>query len=138
MTVAKTKAVEWKAFMQGKVVDKEPGKKWGTATKIAAVVLVGITAGDMIHPMLVGAEAVPVMAGPDFQGQLHSALKPIHDLIKGFAHEIYAVFMAWGAIECIIGKTQQGFTRMKTATLGYVLLYWVPTIIDLVNGARPE
>lgn len=135
--MAQTKAVRWNEFFDGQIIDKEP-KKVGPGTKAAVAVIVGLTLAHAGFPMHhVGAEAIPAMAQADFGTNLHTALAPIHKLIKGFAHEIYAVFMAWGAIEVMIGKTQQGFSRMKTATLGYILLYWVPLIIDMVNSARP-
>lgn len=148
--MAKTKAVEWGPFHQGKVVDKEQPKKSiiGTGTKIAAVAIVALALSQIGVPPLLGygaakvgiamvGEAVPVMAAaaPNFTAGLHKALEPIRTLIMGFGHEIYGVFMIWGAIEVMIGKTQAGFNRMKLATLGYVLLVWAPKIVDWISSA---
>lgn len=141
--MAKAQALDWKAFMGGEVKPKHPKQEvefFGKDAMIGGILAAG-TIMWFAHaaPALAmghGVIAVSAMA-PDFSSSLHQATAPIHDLIKGFAHEIYAIFMGWGAIEAMIGRPQQGFARMKTATLGYILLYWVPTIIDLVNKARP-
>lgn len=137
--MARTQALDWGAWRAGQVkpkVEEEP---------LANLLISGVLAFGLITfathtvPAIAAAGSViPAIAGPGgFEHSLSVAAQPIHAIIRGFAHEIYAIFMGWGAIEAMIGKPQQGFTRMKTATLGYVLLFWVPTIIDLVNKARP-
>lgn len=155
--MAKTVALEWCAFMGGKVVEKGAAEKRAkiasTALKVVAVAAVGVIAANsiaalipaahaayVVHGATSAAVAVPAMAhvataaaAPDFS----VATKPIKDIIFGAAHEIYFVFMAWGALEALIGKAQQGFTRMKVATGAYILLYWVPWIVDAVNKVRP-
>lgn len=140
--MAKTQVVEWKAFIQGEVKPKTPVKQkefkfnW---TLAAAAVIVGM---NIAHGIAVAdPAAIPAMAsaaGPTFQQALSAATKPIKDLIYGFGHEIYGIFMAWGAIEVMIGKASQGFNRMKTATLAYVLLWWVPWITNQVDIVRPR
>jgi hypothetical protein len=139
--MAKTQALEWNSFMAGEIKPKfvSPDKK--TIEKFMTIATIVVIESILIHtiPVLAGSgkSITAIAMAPDFQGQLANATAPIHKLINGFAHEIYGVFMAWGAIEAMIGKTQQGFTRMKVATLGYVLLFWVPWIVDTVNGVRP-
>lgn len=142
----KTVALEWNEFFKGKVVEKEAYQtpKSSVAIRAAAIAIVAIA----ISHQFVGAEpastmttvpieAVAVVAnttvGPDFS----SATKPIKDIIFGAAHEIYFVFMAWGALEAMIGQAQSGFNRMKVATGAYILLFWVPWIVDQVNKVRP-
>lgn len=137
--MAKTQVMEWKAFMAGNAVEKssKSNRKFNvdTALKIAGVATVALAVATHGMPAFAN-EAVTAMA-PSFQHQLSAATAPIKDIIFGFAHEIYFVFMAWGAMEALIGKPQQGFMRMKTSTAAYVLLYWVPTIVNMVNGVLP-
>jgi hypothetical protein len=150
--MTKTVALEWGAFMGGKVIEKGAAEKRAkvasTALKVVAAAAVGVIAANsivalipaahaayVVHGATSAAVAVPAIAAaaPDFS----AATKPIKDIIFGAAHEIYFVFMAWGALEALIGKAQQGFTRMKVATGAYILLYWVPWIVDAVNKVRP-
>lgn len=145
--MAKTVVLEWGAFMGGKVVEKDLVEKRlkiaNTALKVAAITAVGVVMINSVAALLPAVHAayavhgvtVPAMAaaGPDFS----AATKPIKDIIFGAAHEIYFIFMSWGALEALIGKAQQGFTRMKVATGAYILLYWVPWIVDAVNKVRP-
>lgn len=147
--MAKVQALEWNAFFQGRVVAKqsqivvvtEDGKRpVGMPARIAGMAVVAITlvAATAIFPHIIHAAApaaVPAMAGGI--AELSKAVAPIKELIFGFAHEIYFVMMAWGGLEALIGKPQQGFARMKTATLAYVILFWVPWIVGRVNGVVP-
>jgi hypothetical protein len=137
----KTVALEWGAFMSGKVVEKKHVVKRNfnadTALKVAGVVTAAVM---VVHgaPVFASPDAITTIAtDPSFQAQISAATKPIKDVIFGFAGEVYFVFMAWGALEALIGKPQQGFTRMKTATAAYILLYWIPTIVQMVNKVRP-
>lgn len=136
----KIEALEWKAFMGGTVKPKEESKAPVrlNSTAIAAVVIAGITLAQSVG--FAEPAAVPAMAASEvpFQQALSTATKPIKDLIYGAGHEIYGVFMAWGAIEVMIGKPAQGFTRMKTATLAYILLWWVPWIVNQADMVRPR
>lgn len=153
----KTVALEWGAFMRGEVVEKRikpeavvekpniiPALTSAALTtgilalKIAAAAHVVSAAPVAIPAMAVASAAVSMATGtPDFSAQLSAATRPIKDIIFGFAGEIYFVFMAWGALEALIGKPAQGFSRMKIATGAYILLYWVPWIVDQVNKVRP-
>lgn len=146
--MAKTQALEWKAFMQGDIRGKVATRVEATRTIAPALASAVITGGLFLLKATALAHAAPVvapvavaamaMAGPiDFASQLALATKPIKDVIFGFAHEIYFVFMAWGALEALIGKPQQGFSRMKISTGAYILLFWVPWIVDQVNKVRP-
>jgi len=132
--VAKIKVLEWKPFFAGDIIEKNMRNiqlpKWLT---IASVTGAGIVLG--IHADTALAAGVNPA---NFESTLSAATQPIKDIIFGFAHEIYFVFMAWGAIEALIGKPQQGFTRMKVATASYILLYWVPWIVETVNGVVPK
>ena len=132
--VAKIKTLEWKPFFDGNIVEKSKRNnalpKWLT---IASVTGAGIVLGINANAAL-AAGVNPA----NFESTLSAATQPIKDIIFGFAHEIYFVFMAWGAIEALIGKPQQGFTRMKVATASYILLYWVPWIVETVNGVVPK
>jgi hypothetical protein len=139
--MAKVEALNWKSFMKGEIELKIPKPSMKPIEKYFMITTIIVVETIILN-------TVPVFAGsgktvatlamtPDFTAKLSAATAPIHSLIKGFAHEIYGVFMSWGAIEAMIGKPQQGFTRMKVATLGYVLLFWVPWIVDAVNGVRP-
>lgn len=132
--VAKIKTLEWKPFFAGNIVEKNTRNvalpKWLTiATVTGAGIVLGINADAALAAGVTSA---------NFESTLSAATQPIKDIIFGFAHEIYFVFMAWGAIEALIGKPQQGFTRMKIATASYVLLYWVPWIVETVNGVVPK
>lgn len=154
--MAKTEALEWNSFFKGEIKAKHNAKSGRTyllkAVEIGAIATVlGLTLAHTVPILattLVGAKitvtsavtsgnAVAVMASvasdPTFQAQIANATKPIKDVIFGFANEIYFVFMAWGALEALIGKPQQGFSRMKTATGAYILLYWVPWIVKQVG-----
>jgi hypothetical protein len=132
--VAKTKVIEWKAFFAGEVLEKTESKtNWSKYAKVAAVTTAGLVIGLSSDQVLAAG-----ISTNEFQASLSEATQPIRDIITGFAHEIYFVFMSWGALEALIGKPQQGFTRMKIATAGYVLLYWVPWIVDAVNGVVPK
>jgi hypothetical protein len=138
----KIEALEWNSFMSGKVKPKLEISTSKTLVKKVVMITTFIAVESiLLHtiPVLAGSpNSIAAMATtPDFQMKLSQATAPIRSLINGFAHEIYGVFMAWGAIEVMIGKSQQGFTRIKVATLGYVLLFWVPWIVDTVNGVRP-
>lgn len=136
--MAKAQALDWKAFMGGEIKPKVDSKTLQKVMTVSLAVIAGATVLTYALPAFAAGKALAVtVMAPSFEQSLSHAAAPIHGLIRGFAHEIYAIFMGWGAIEAMIGKPQQGFTRMKTATLGYVLLYWVPTIIELVNKARP-
>lgn len=133
-SMAKTKVIEWKPFFAGEVIDKSKRPvDWSKFVTVATVTGAGIVLG-------INAD-MALAAGVDtanFETTLAEATKPIKDILFGFAHEIYFVFMAWGAIEALIGKPQQGFTRMKIATASYILLYWVPWIVEAVNGVVPK
>jgi hypothetical protein len=143
----KIEALEWKSFMSGDVKTKfvviAPQQPSGKKLIKKVVTMASIIAIEslIIHTIPVfagnGTSVTTMVMTPDFQTKLTLATAPIRSLINGFAHEIYGVFMAWGAIEVMIGKSQQGFTRIKVATLGYVLLFWIPWIVDTVNGVRP-
>ncbi len=152
--MAKTQALDWKAFMSGEIREKgaavpaDPVKAEAPraiAPALASAVLTGglilLKTSALVHAAPVAAPvavAAMAMAGPaDFATQLAAATKPVKDVIFGFAHEIYFVFMAWGALEALIGKPQQGFSRMKVSTGAYILLFWVPWIVDQVNKVRP-
>jgi hypothetical protein len=132
--VAKIKTLEWKPFFVGEIVEKtKRNVDWSKIITVVSVSAAGVMLG-------VNADAA-LAAGvnpANFETTLAEATQPIKDIIFGFAHEIYFVFMAWGALEALIGKPQQGFTRMKIATASYVLLYWVPWIVQTVNGVVPK
>ena len=118
----------------GEIVEKtKRNVEWSKIITVVSVTGAGVMLG-------VNADAA-LAAGvnpANFETTLAEATQPIKDIIFGFAHEIYFVFMAWGALEALIGKPQQGFTRMKIATASYVLLYWVPWIVETVNGVVPK
>jgi hypothetical protein len=143
--MAKTVTYDFKSFCHGKLVEKQEEKKnkltlnINTVSKVTSVVLIGISVlnGD-ISTAFASSNSITAMVDPNFQDTLSKATKPIKDIIFGFAHEVYFVFMAWGALEALIGKPQQGFTRMKIATGAYILLFWVPWIVDQVNKVRPS
>lgn len=147
MALAKTQAIEWGAFMRGEVLEKKVEKvkaqlpvlviAAGGALTIASACFDGGAAMAAFAP-LGGGEVVKVAAAIDFADQLRKATQPIRDVIFAFGHEIYFVMMAWGGIEALIGKTQQGFSRMKASTAAYVILYWVPWIVGTVNQAVPH
>lgn len=137
--MAKVQTLDWGAFMCGEIKEKAPM----LARMNKALMALGGTAFALsfVHGIAFAdpAAAVPAMGiDPSFQQAISTATKPIKDIIFGFAHEIYFVFMSWGAIEALIGKPQQGFSRMKISTGAYVLLFWVPWIVDQVNKARPH
>jgi hypothetical protein len=136
--MTKTVTLDWKTFMNGSPAEVSKRRfNVHTALKIAGMVTV-ITVCISHGTVFASPDSIVTMAGdPSFQAQLSEATKPIKDVIFGFANEIYFVFMAWGAIEALIGKPQQGFMRMKTSTAAYILLYWVPTIVSMVNKVRP-
>jgi hypothetical protein len=132
--VEKIKVLEWKPFFVGEVVEKNKREiDWSKIIKLTSIT--GATIALAINSDAALAAGV---TPANFESSLASATQPIKDIIFGFAHEIYFVFMAWGAIEALIGKPQQGFTRMKIATASYVLLYWVPWIVETVNGVVPR
>ena len=130
----KIKVLEWKPFFSGEVIEKNrTSVNWSKMAMVATITTAGL---------FIGLNAEQAMAAEiatnDFQTSLSQATQPIRDIITGFAHEIYFVFMSWGALEALIGKPQQGFTRMKIATASYVLLYWVPWIVTAVNKVVPQ
>lgn len=148
MAMAKTQALEWGAFMRGEVLEKKVEKVMaqlpvkaiavGGALTIVSACFDGGSAMAAAFAPLGGGEVGKVMATVDFADQLRKATQPIRDVIFAFGHEIYFVMMAWGGIEALIGKTQQGFSRMKASTAAYVILYWVPWIVGTVNQAVPH
>lgn len=132
--MAKIKTLEWKPFFAGELIEKNKRSvDWSKIITVVSVSAAGVTLG------LNADAALAAGVNPaNFETTLAQATQPIKDIIFGFAHEIYFVFMAWGALEALIGKPQQGFTRMKIATAAYVLLYWVPWIVETVNGVVPK
>lgn len=148
--MAKVQALEWKPFFQGELVMKgkpqlvivtEDGKHpKGMPLRIAGFVVVTLSVAVAVatfpHLMHAAPAAVPTLAGTGIE-ELHKAVEPIKQLIFGFAHEIYFVMMAWGGLEALIGRFESGFRRMKTATLAYIILFWVPWIVRHVNGVVP-
>jgi hypothetical protein len=112
----------------------------------SAAVLAGVTFAFHVDPALAASmdftsahDAVPVMAqqaanAGDFAARLRTATEPIREIIKAFGHEIYAIMMLWGGVEALIGKFQQGIQRMKASTIAYILLVWVPWIVDIVTA----
>jgi hypothetical protein len=133
-------------------------QRWGVNPELArrTLIAIGFTAAAVLgvdvfaHAAHAAAAAVPAMvphpdavyvmagaAGDDFTSQLDKALAPIKRIIYGFAHEIYFVMMSWGGVEALIGRTQQGFQRMKGATAAYIVLFWVPWICRQVSAAVP-
>ncbi|HYK57358.1 MAG TPA: hypothetical protein VEV15_12895 [Flavisolibacter sp.] len=148
--MAKTQVISWSEFYGKKEVEAPKVKDFKTTAKklvpVAVAVIAGVTFalhGDftaLAAPITPDGDAVAVMAqgGADFAGQLRKATKAIRDIIFAFGHEIYFVMMAWGGIEALIGKTQQGFGRMKASTAAYVVLYWVPWIVETVSKAVPQ
>jgi hypothetical protein len=146
--MAKTEVVKWAdghmLFSNENVKQKSINRK--NIIPISFAVLAGVTFalhGDFTAFASTPPEAVAAFAQEgantaDFADQLRKATKPIRDVIFAFGHEIYFVMMAWGGIEALIGKTQQGFTRMKASTAAYVVLYWVPWIVETVNKAVPH
>jgi hypothetical protein len=142
--MAKVQALKWNEFFAGSVVPKQEQNQHVKKALVllsagAALTVSGVLLAHGVHvsPDAITAFAHSAASDPSFQAQLAQATKPIRDLINGFAHEIYFVFMSWGALEAMIGKPQQGFTRMKTATFAYVLLFWVPWIVDKVSLVGP-
>ncbi|GIP38617.1 hypothetical protein J31TS4_18970 [Paenibacillus sp. J31TS4] len=140
--MAKIQTLDWQAFMAGKVEVKKGTRPAAFNGKAVAAAGAATIALCISHVVPVSAhEAITAMAAvaPDasFTEQLSVATKPIKDVLFGFAHEIYFFFMAWGALEALISKPQQGFTRMKVSTAAYILLYWVPWIVDQVNKVIP-
>lgn len=149
--MAKTEMIGWNAFMKGEIPEKKKTMtqqvvKTAAMTSVAICITHAIPvalpflakslmAAPVVHHV---SSTVPVIADPSFQAQLSAATKPIKDILYGFAHEIYFIFMSWGAIEALVGKPQQGFQRMKIATLAYILLFWVPWIVDQVNHVKPS
>ncbi len=132
--MAKTKVIEWKPFFSGEIIEKSNRTfDWSKIITVVTVTGAGVVLG-LNTDFVMAAET----ATTDFQTSLSQATQPIKDIITGFAHEIYFVFMSWGALEALIGKPQQGFTRMKIATASYILLYWVPWIVETVNGVVPK
>lgn len=142
--MAKTEVISWDAWRKGDLNDDAPQfdyKKLLINAVVGGVTLTlalnfGVT--DVLAFTGSEPEAITTMGSAGFGEQLRKATQPIRDIIFSFGHEIYFVMMAWGGIEALIGKTQQGFSRMKASTAAYVVLYWVPWIVQTVNSAVPH
>jgi|SRR5690625_323719 len=132
----KTEVLDWRAFFDGEIVTKGDALPPKPTGKKSAIALASAGVATALHSAKAPSEAITAMS-PSFEQSISAATKPIKDIIFGFAGEIYFVFMAWGALEALIGKPQQGFARMKVATGAYILLYWVPWIVKQVNLVRP-
>lgn len=143
--MAKIEVIPW-AYLKEQPKAKPVKQTVKKAVPVALAVIAGVTFalhGDFTAFAIGQPEAVEAFAQSasntaDFADQLRKATKPIRDIIFAFGHEIYFVMMAWGGIEALIGKTQQGFSRMKASTAAYVVLYWVPWIVETVNKAVPH
>jgi len=152
--MAKTQVVKWSDFFSREVsspkeqtpIDvKKVAKK---CLPVAATVLAGLNFalhGDLTAfasvPTSINEDAIYAFANAsnvEFAEKLRIATKPIRDIIMSFGHEIYGVMMLWGGIEALIGKFQQGVQRMKASTIAYILLVWVPWIVDTVSATVPH
>jgi hypothetical protein len=152
--MVKTEVIPWSTWRSKEDLSKKEqtqAKVLKVAKKcipVALTVIAGVTfalhgdftafAASGVPDNAVASLAQVAAPAADFGDQLRKATKPIRDIIFAFGHEIYFVMMAWGGIEALIGKTQQGFSRMKASTAAYVVLYWVPWIVETVNAAVPH
>lgn len=140
--MAKAQALEWGAWKNGEVKVKETitteRRKWISKqlklVAAGALICIVLSNGATIFA---DPASVATIADGSFAADLHKASEPIKEIIFGFAHEIYFVMMAWGGLEALIGKPQQGFARMKSSTAAYVVLFWVPWIVKRVNDVVP-
>ncbi len=78
----------------------------------------------------------PATAGMSLATKITLATQPIKDLLIGLADPVCYVVFAWGLLECMLGKSSSGITRMKYATLGYLGMNYIPDFMAVLRGGR--
>jgi hypothetical protein len=64
--------------------------------------------------------------------KIMQAFQPIIDLVQGIAYPLAYITLATGVCLVIIGQKNEGFKLMKWASIGYILMQWLPGLMKVM------
>lgn len=66
---------------------------------------------------------------------MKEALNPIISMVQGSAYWIAYLWMLTGAVIIITGNRSKGLSMIKMAGIGYIVVQFVPAMMDIVHKA---
>lgn len=94
------------------------------------IVDTGVAATVILSPGPYAAQAAT-----DGYTVMKEALDPIISMVQGSAYWIAYLWMLTGAVIIITGNRSKGLSMIKMAGIGYIVVQFVPTLMDLVHRA---
>ena len=61
------------------------------------------------------------------------AFQPIIDLLQGVSFPIAFIVISLGVLTIMIGKKQRGLELVKWATIGYLLMQFLPSLMNILR-----
>ncbi len=116
--MAKTVTYDFRAFMNGKLVEK---------TKEQSPVMFAVGLGAS----LTFGGFYPVAAA-DMTTRIIGAFDPIISLVQGIAYPVTFLMISGGFLLIILGQRSKGLAMMKWAGVGYIGLQFAPAIMQIL------
>ena len=117
--MAKTVALDWKAFMQGNVRPKNQAVVL-VIPAAAASALMTISAPHVVHAAIM-------------TGHIIHAFNPLIQVMQALSYPVSFMGMAAGMLLVSLGQRHRGINMVKWAAIGYIGMQLVPGIMEMVS-----